>query len=176
MAPFSEISQPKLEEVKELFKDSKPVSDRARIHTQAWWARYGTTLWTILAHKLKCALVSPKELAGVEKKKKKKKKKKKDSQTPPPNILLQQVQQVWDFFCLFFLGPHQWQPVGMEDLRLGVQSELQLSAYITATATRDPSLICDLYHSSQQHWILNLRSKARDRSCVLMDASQIGFH
>ena len=35
--------------------------------------------------------------------------------------------------------------------------------------------ICDLYHSSQQGWILNLWSEARDRSCVLMDASQICF-
>ena len=36
----------------------------------------------------------------------------------------------------------------MEVPRLGVQSELQLPVYATATATLDPSHICD--HSSQQ--------------------------
>ena len=37
----------------------------------------------------------------------------------------------------------------------------------------DPSRVCDLYHSSKQRWILNPLSEARDRTCVLMDASQI---
>ena len=36
----------------------------------------------------------------------------------------------------------------MEVPRLGVESELQLLAYTTATATQDPTRICDLYHSS----------------------------
>ena len=35
------------------------------------------------------------------------------------------------------------------------QSELQLPAYATATATWDPGHICDLHHSSQQRWNLN---------------------
>jgi len=52
--------------------------------------------------------------------------------------------------------------------------ELQLPAYI-ATAVQDPSCVCDLHHSSQQHQILNPLNEARDRTCVLMDASQIGF-
>ena len=41
------------------------------------------------------------------------------------------------FFCLFFLESHPWD---MEVLGLGVQSELQLPAYTTATAaaTWDP--------------------------------------
>ena len=34
--------------------------------------------------------------------------------------------------------------------RLRVESELQLLAYTTATATQDPSHVCDLYWSSQQ--------------------------
>ena len=34
----------------------------------------------------------------------------------------------------------------MEVLRLGVESELQLLAYTTGTATQDPS--CDLYHNA----------------------------
>ena len=36
---------------------------------------------------------------------------------------------------------------------LGVESELQLLAY---------SCVCDLQHSSEQHWILNQLNKARD--------------
>ena len=57
----------------------------------------------------------------------------------------------------------------MEVPRLGVESELQLSVYATATATRDPSHICDPHHSSQQHQMLNPLNKARERTHVLMD-------
>ena len=64
----------------------------------------------------------------------------------------------------------------MEVPRRGVKSELQLSVYTTATAMLDLSHLCDLYHSLQQHWILNSLSKARDQTCDLMDASQIRFH
>ncbi len=52
------------------------------------------------------------------------------------------------FFSFFFLGPHPWQ---MEVPRLGVELELQLLVYATATAMQDLSHICDLHHSSQQH-------------------------
>ena len=38
---------------------------------------------------------------------------------------------------------------------LGAESELQLSAYTTATAMWDPSCICDLHHSLQQCQTLN---------------------
>ena len=37
----------------------------------------------------------------------------------------------------------------MEVPRLGVESELQLLAYTTATATWDPSGICDIHHCSR---------------------------
>ena len=50
----------------------------------------------------------------------------------------------------------------MEVPRLGVELELRLPAYATATATRDPSLVCDLHHSSWQRWVFNLLSEARD--------------
>ena len=63
----------------------------------------------------------------------------------------------------------------MEDGRLGVQSELQLPAYTTATATWDPSRICDLHHSSQQHQIPDPLSEARDRTHILRDTIQICF-
>ena len=48
----------------------------------------------------------------------------------------------------------------MEVPRLGVESELQLPAYTTATATPDPSCICDLCCSLWPCWILNPLSKA----------------
>ena len=63
----------------------------------------------------------------------------------------------------------------MEVPRLGVESELQLPGYTIATATRDPSCIFDLYHSSWRHQILNPLSEARDRTCILMDTSQAHF-
>ena len=50
-------------------------------------------------------------------------------------------------FCLLFfvfLGLHL---LYMEVPRLGVQSELQLPAYTTATATQHPSLVCDLHRT-----------------------------
>ena len=49
--------------------------------------------------------------------------------------------------------------------------ELQLPAYTTTTATRDPSRVGNLHHSSWQHWTLNPLS--RDRTHVLMDISQV---
>jgi len=52
----------------------------------------------------------------------------------------------------------------MEVPRLGVQLELQLQAYTTATAMPDPSRVCDLHHSSQQHWILNPLREVRDQT------------
>ena len=60
------------------------------------------------------------------------------------------------FFC--FLGSY---PQHVEVAKLGFALELQLLAYTTATATQDPSDICDLYHSSQQHLILDPLRKAR---------------
>ena len=66
------------------------------------------------------------------------------------------------FFC--FLGPHLQQ---MEVTKLGVKSELQL----LATATQDPSCVCNLHCSSQQCQILNPLTRARDRTHILMDTS-----
>ena len=79
-------------------------------------------------------------------------------------------------FCFLFffhvLGLYLWH---MEIPRLGVESELQLPFYATATAMQDPSHICDLYHSSQQCWIPNPLSEAGDRTLILMDARWICF-
>ena len=65
----------------------------------------------------------------------------------------------------FFLRASPWH---MEVPRLGVESELLLPAYATATTTPDPRHVCDLHHSSQQCWILNPLSEARDQTCNLM--------
>ena len=61
----------------------------------------------------------------------------------------------------------------MEVPRLGVKSELQLSAYTTSTATPDLSHVCDLHHSSRQLWLLNPLSEARDRTHIVMDSSRV---
>ena len=63
----------------------------------------------------------------------------------------------------------------MEVPRLGVELELQLSAYARATAMRDPSRVCDLHHSSWRRQIPDPPSEARDQTCVLVDTSWICF-
>ena len=78
----------------------------------------------------------------------------------------------WNFFFVF-LGPHLRH---MEVPRLGGESELQLLANVTATAKPYLSHVCDLFHSSRQHWIFNPLSEARDWTCVLVHTSQIHFH
>ena len=72
------------------------------------------------------------------------------------------------FLSLVFLGPHLQY---MEVPRLGVKSELLLLAYTTATATEDPSFICDLHYSSWKMLDPNQLSKAWDRTRILMDPS-----
>ena len=61
----------------------------------------------------------------------------------------------------------------MEVPGLGIELELQLLAYTTATATQDLSHIFDLHHSSWQCWILNPLSQARDQTCILMDPDSL---
>ena len=75
-------------------------------------------------------------------------------------------------FCFCFLRPHL-QHTAVP--RLGVTPEPQLLAYTTAIATGDPSFVCDIHHSSQQSWILNSLSEARDQTCILKDTSWIHF-
>ena len=75
------------------------------------------------------------------------------------------VDELW-LACLlacfvYVLGLH---PRHMEAPRLGVHSELQLPAYTTATAMRDPSHIYDLHHSSRPRRVLHPLSEARDRT------------
>ena len=74
--------------------------------------------------------------------------------------------------CFLFLGPHAQH---IEVPRLGVELELPLLAYATTTATQDPSHVCDLHHSSREHWIPDPLSEARDRTCILMGTRSDSF-
>ena len=69
-------------------------------------------------------------------------------------------------YLFYFLWPHLRH---MEVPRVGIGLELQLPAYITATATPDLSCISDLYHGLQQCWILNSLNKARDQTHILRE-------
>ena len=61
----------------------------------------------------------------------------------------------------------------MEVPRLGVESELYVPTYITATATRDLIRVCNLHHSSRQRQILNPLSEDRDQTRILPDLSWV---
>ena len=69
--------------------------------------------------------------------------------------------------CVCFLGLHLRH---IEVPRLGVELELQLPAYTTATASPDPSHIYNLHHRSLQHRIPDPLNEARDWTHVLMDS------
>ena len=61
----------------------------------------------------------------------------------------------------------------MEVPKLGVESELQLPVYTTATAMQDVSCVYNLHHSSQQRWIPNPQIETSDRTPILIDGSQV---
>ena len=82
----------------------------------------------------------------------------------------QSLDSICLFVCFFFLGLHSRH---MEVPRLGVESELKPLAYTTATATWDPSCVCDPHHCSPQCQILNPLREARDRTGILMDPRQV---
>ena len=63
----------------------------------------------------------------------------------------------------------------MDVPRLGVESELQLPADTTATATQDLSLVCNLHHGSGQRQILNPLREIRDQTHILTDMSQVRY-
>ena len=84
------------------------------------------------------------------------------------NTLLYFLSQGF-YFIFFFLGPHLQH---MEVPRLGGESEpqLQLQTFPTATATPDPSCICDLPLGLWQHQILDPLREARGRTRTLTEA------
>ena len=71
------------------------------------------------------------------------------------------------FFFFFLLL--RATPAAYDGSLATAQSELQM----LAKAMPDPSRVCILHHSSQQHQILNPLSKARGQTHVLMDTSQV---
>ena len=82
-------------------------------------------------------------------------------------------------FCIFFFvcfGLFWAASTAYEVPRLGVESELQLPTYFTATVSPDLSHTCDLHHSSWQHCILNPLSEDKDRTLILMDTSWVCYH
>ena len=83
------------------------------------------------------------------------------------NLMEQVFKGLGIFFFSVFLGLH---PRYMEVPRLGVRNG---TVTATATAMLDASCICKLHHNSQQGWILNPLSKARDQTCILIDTSRI---
>ena len=66
-------------------------------------------------------------------------------------------------------------PQHMEVPRLGVQLELQLPVYTTATATQDLICVCDLHQSPRQCWVLNPLSGARDQTHIFMDTGCVHY-
>ena len=85
-------------------------------------------------------------------------------------------QDAFLFFSLFLLLLFFFfwlQVQHMEVPRLGVESELQLPAYTTATATLDLSHACNPHHGSRQCGIPDPLSKAWDRTRILTDPSWV---
>ena len=66
--------------------------------------------------------------------------------------------------CLFRAAP---------EAHGGSQARAQIRAVAAGLCH---SHICNLYHSSRQRQILNPLSEARDRTCIVTNASQICFH
>ena len=83
------------------------------------------------------------------------------------------------FFCLFsfvsFLGLHP-SPLAYGISWARGQIRTAAASLYHTTWTRDPSHICNLYHSSEQHQILNPLSRARDWTSILMDTSWVRYH
>ena len=79
------------------------------------------------------------------------------------------------FFFSFFLH-FRAESAAFGGSQLGVKSGIQLLAYTTVTAVWDLSCVCDLHHSSWQHWIPYPLSEIRDWTCILMSTNWICFH
>ena len=75
------------------------------------------------------------------------------------------------FFFLLFRAP----PTAYGGSQARGRIWATAAACITATTTQDQSHVCDLHHSSWQHWILSPLSKARDWTCNLIFPSWIHF-
>ena len=83
---------------------------------------------------------------------------------------------VEDFLFFTFVLLFRAIPVAYVISRAGVELELQLPACTAATATWDPSCVCNLHHSSHQCRILKPLSESRDQTLILMNHSWVHFH
>ena len=75
------------------------------------------------------------------------------------------------FVCLFCFSMAA--PTAYRSSQARGWAGLQLLAYTTATATWDPSHVCDLRHSSWQCRIVNPLSEARDGTHIPMNPSWV---
>ena len=88
-------------------------------------------------------------------------------------LILQQLSLILMLFFFFFWS-FQGCTHGIWSF-LGQGWNQRCSCQSTAAQQHRIRAASGLYHSSQQHWILNPLSKARDQTCILMDTSQIRF-
>ena len=79
------------------------------------------------------------------------------------------------FFYFFFILLFRAAPAAYGSSQARGQTGATAASYTTAIATQDPSHVCDQQHSSRQRQIPDPLSEARDRTCILMDTSQIRF-
>ena len=84
------------------------------------------------------------------------------------------IYQVLFFF--FFLSFVFFRATPTAHAGSQARGPIGVTAYARATATPDPSRVCDLHHSSRQRRIFNPLSKARDQTRNLMVPSWIHFH
>ena len=83
----------------------------------------------------------------------------------------------WQFLYAFFFS--FWFFFSMQHMEIPGLDQIRAAAAATATAIamQDPTLVCDLHHSSQhsQRQILNPLSEARDQTHILMDTSRVRY-
>ena len=77
--------------------------------------------------------------------------------------------------CCFVFCPFRAAPVAYGSSQARGRIGAVAPAYTTATATPDPSCVCNLHHSSQQRQILNPLSEGRDQTLNFMVPNRIHF-
>ena len=80
------------------------------------------------------------------------------------------------YTCFIYLFTYLAVPTAHGSSKARDWIRARLRAYATTTAMWDPSHLCNLHHSSQQCWIPDPLSKARDWTHILMGTSWIHFH
>jgi len=86
-------------------------------------------------------------------------------------LLRKKKSKVSDTLRLLFF--FRAKPAAHGNSQARVEPELQLLAYTTTPAMRDPSYVCKLHHSSWQCQIPNPLSEARDQTRIFMVTSWV---